>query len=79
MAISRATAERVPAEHVPALFADLRRIVPPGGSKGRTNRLRYSDALALAHDAGKLAPEFVDRDPHDLATTATLLVARRDD
>ncbi|MBS7809313.1 class I SAM-dependent methyltransferase [Roseococcus pinisoli] len=30
-------------------------------------------------EAGELAPEFADRDPHDLATTATLLIARRGD
>lgn len=70
--------------------------------QGRMNRLRHSDYLALAREAGwnivlesgrvpphvlqdvlrmrntgELAPEFMERDPHDLATTATLLVARR--
>lgn len=73
-------------------------------TQGRMNRLRHSDYLALAReagwnvvrasarvpphvlqdvlrmrDAGELAPEFRDRDPQDLAATATLLVARRED
>lgn len=73
-------------------------------TQGRMNRLRHSDYLALAREAGwnvvfesgrvpphvlqevmqmrsagEIAPEFMARDPHDLATTATLLVARRDD
>lgn len=142
IAFSRAVMEHVPAQDVPGLFRELRRIVRPGGMmchsidntdhwqhgdgkgslvdflrypssslrwrlaqvnvQGRMNRFRHSDYLALAREAGwevvsdagrvppevlrdvlrmreagELAPEFSERDPQDLATTATLLIARR--